>query len=150
MIEWFNQNVGFVSALLSLCTIVLSVVAIIVSIRTAKLPYKKDIMILAGSEISGVGDGIYVMAINTGNRPIKISMIGLMIAGQQYFTSDQIVSNQITIHIGETTEHHLLLSDLRKTLPKTVSKNEKIFAYAKDVEGCTYKKRIGIVRDIYD
>lgn len=150
MIEWFNQNVGFVSALLSFFTIVLSAVAIVVSIRTAKLPYKKAMMILAGNEISGIGEGIYIMAINTGNRPIKISMIGLMIAGKQYFAFDQIASNQITIHTGETTEHHLLLSELRKTLPQAVSMNEKMYAYAKDVEGYIYKKRIGIVRDIYD
>lgn len=150
MIAWFNQNVGFVSALLSFFTIVLSVVAIVVSIRTAKLPYKKAMMVLAGNEISGMGDGIYVTAINTGNRPIKISMIGLMIAGKQYFTYDQIAANQIIIHTGETTEHHMLLSELRQVLPQTVLPEENVYAYVKDAEGCIYKKWIGIVRDIYD
>ena len=150
MIEWFNQNEGFVSALLSLLTILLSVVAIAVSIHTAKLPYKKAMMILGGSEISGSGEGIYVTAINIGNRPIKISMIGLMIGGKQYFAHDQTSINQIILHTGETTEHHLLLSELQKALPKTLSITEKIYAYAKDVEGCIYKKKIGIVGDIYD
>ena len=150
MIAWFNQNEGFVSALLSLFTIMLSVVAIFVSIRTAKLPYKKGMIILAGREISSLGEGLYVTAINTGNRPIKISMIGLMIAGKQFFAHDQIATNQIIVHTGETTEHHLLLSELQKVLPKTISMEEKIYAYAKDVEGCIYKKKIEIVRDIYD
>lgn len=150
MIQWFNQNEGFVSALLSIFTALLSVVAIIVSIHTAKLPYKKAVMISAGTEISGIGLGIYVMAINIGNRPVKISMIGLMIKGKQYFSHDQIVENQIVLHTGEVTEHHLLLSELKLALPQTISRNEDVYAYAKDIEGHIYKKRIGIVRDILD
>lgn len=40
-IDWCNNNMGFVSLLLSALTLFVSILAIVVSIHTAKLPYKK-------------------------------------------------------------------------------------------------------------
>ena len=43
IIQWCNNNEGFLTMLLSLFTLVTSIIAIIVSIKTAQLPYKKKI-----------------------------------------------------------------------------------------------------------
>ena len=45
IIQWCNENTGFLTAILSLIGLVLSVTAIVVSIRTARLPYKKKLML---------------------------------------------------------------------------------------------------------
>ena len=46
IIRWCNENNGFLTAILSLIGLVLSVTAIVVSIRTARLPYKKKLMLI--------------------------------------------------------------------------------------------------------
>ena len=53
-IEWCNLNQGFISAILALTSIVLSVVAILVSIRVAKLPFRKKIAVAFYTNL-GVG-----------------------------------------------------------------------------------------------
>ena len=60
IIRWCNENNGFLTAILSLIGLVLSVTAIVVSIRTARLPYKKKLMLgsymsVGTSMIPGVG-----------------------------------------------------------------------------------------------
>ena len=45
IIQWCNENNGFLTAILSLIGLVLSVPAIVVSLRTARLPYKKKLML---------------------------------------------------------------------------------------------------------
>lgn len=148
MVEWFNQNVGFVSVILSFLTIVLSIIAIIVSIHTAKLPFKKAIMISAGSQFSALGVGVHITAINIGNRPVHISMMGLLICQKQYFSAKEIARNQITLHPSETTEHHLLYDELQMMIADDIPKSKKVYAYVRDAEGKTYKKKLCTVRDI--
>ena len=41
LIQWCNENVGFATIVLSALTLLVSIIAVIVSIRTARLPYKK-------------------------------------------------------------------------------------------------------------
>ena len=43
-IDWCNNNMGFASLLLSTLTLFVSILAIVVSIHTAKLPYKMNIL----------------------------------------------------------------------------------------------------------
>lgn len=54
IIRWCNENNGFLTAILSLIGLVLSVTAIVVSIRTARLPYKKKLMLAANSLRGGM------------------------------------------------------------------------------------------------
>lgn len=41
VIEWCNNNSGFVSAVLSVVGIMISVIAVVISIHTARIPYVK-------------------------------------------------------------------------------------------------------------
>ena len=43
IIQWCNDNVGFATIVLSTLTLLVSIIALIVSTRTARLPYKKII-----------------------------------------------------------------------------------------------------------
>ena len=82
-VEWCNENQGFLSAIFSLLSLLLSTIAIGISITTAKRPYKKAMRISAGSYL-GVGSemeeeqGIYVNVLNIGNVPINVVDVGLM------------------------------------------------------------------------
>lgn len=42
IIEWCNNNQGFISAILSLLTLIASIIAIIISIVTSRLPLRKS------------------------------------------------------------------------------------------------------------
>lgn len=55
IITWCNSNNGFATILLSALTLLVSIIAIIVSIRTARLPYKKKLIVSGGSFISAGG-----------------------------------------------------------------------------------------------
>lgn len=55
LIQWCNENVGFATIVLSALTLLVSIIAVIVSIRTARLPYKKIIKIETGSYLSTDG-----------------------------------------------------------------------------------------------
>lgn len=89
IIQWCNENNGFLTAILSLIGLVLSVTAIVVSIRTARLPYKKKLMLgsymsVGASMIPGVGAetqilGMSASATNVGNRTINITYLGYAI-----------------------------------------------------------------------
>ena len=48
IITWCNSNNGFATILLSALTLLVSIIAIIVSIRTARLPYKKKLIVSGG------------------------------------------------------------------------------------------------------
>lgn len=72
--------------MLSIIGLVLSITAIIVSIRTARLPYKKKIILsssvlIEGSVVPGVSVessiiGIAASAINVGNRTVNLTYLG--------------------------------------------------------------------------
>lgn len=89
IIQWCNENNGFLTAILSLIGLVLSVTAIVVSVRTARLPYKKKLMLgsymsLGASMISSVGAetqilGMSASATNIGNRTVNITYLGYAI-----------------------------------------------------------------------
>ena len=42
IVIWCNENTGFATILLSALTLIVSIIAVIVSINTARLPYKND------------------------------------------------------------------------------------------------------------
>ena len=86
-IQWCNDNNGFLTAILPLIGLILSVTAIVVSIRTARLPYKKKLLLgsslllgvsripLRGTETSLVG--MSSTATNVGNRTISLKYVDL-------------------------------------------------------------------------
>ena len=79
LVRWSNENVGFATIVNSVLTLLISIIAIIVSIRTARLPYKKQVKIETGIYVKSDGDtGLHVTAINCVNIDFTISRIGFI------------------------------------------------------------------------
>ena len=51
IIQWCNDNDGFLSAILSVIGLIISIIAIVVSIRTARLPFKKKLKMTVATEV---------------------------------------------------------------------------------------------------
>ncbi len=140
IIKWCNENEGFLTAILSLATVFVSILAIIISICTARLPYKKKLLVTVGHYF-GVGidsDGIYVTATNIGNRNINISNIGLFSNKQVLINKNTISNSQITLSVGESTSQYFEYNEINKF--KKINNKLKIYGYIKDSEGKVYKK----------
>ena len=85
IIQWCNENVGFATIVLSELTLFVSIIAVIVSIRTARLPYKKLLKIEAVSYYTtDDASGLYVTAINCGNMDFTVSYIGFITSDTYY------------------------------------------------------------------
>lgn len=159
-IEWCNANNGFLSALLSLLTLVVSVIAIVVSIRTAKLPYKKKLSLSSSLDIAFMQNpitgetgseilGISVNAANIGARNINITYLGISVkdkslpGGQQKLAKirDEITGVGIIAPTEVKTEM-FNKTDLIGVLSK-LGKKAKIFLYARDSEGTEYYQKAG-------
>lgn len=158
MIEWCNENQGFVSALLTLVTILLSVIAIVVSISTARKPYKKKIM-LATSLTLGVVTSPYignkptvigyaVSASNIGNRTVNITYLGfaVRIEGklQRLYPFNRDLEGKGVLQPTETSEVQYLSEELVKGFSK-IGHDTKVFACAIDSEGKEVLKSAGTV-----
>lgn len=80
-VQWCNENNGFLTAILSVIGLLLSIIAIVVSIHTARLPYKKQLLLgsslLLGASVNlGISAKTFIMglsasATNIGNRTIN-------------------------------------------------------------------------------
>lgn len=144
-IEWCNVNQGFVSAILALVSICLSFIAIIVSIRVAKMPYKKKIAVGFYTNI-GVGgcSGIEyysIEATNIGNRVLKLSFLGV---GYKKNGKWQKCCNIVT---GNSQNVMLGINDTATVTYPIESVNDlmdknTLYALAIDVEGKIYKRKI--------
>lgn len=151
IITWCNDNAGFASAVLALGTIIVSVIAIIVSLRTARLPYLKRIKITSGWSYGIVSGGIHITAINTGNRPVTISMIGILIRDKQIFVPSEMQNLQTKIGVSDSETVLFLHRDLIREIKEYgFSEDENVYGYVTDTEGDIVKKRIGIVKDILE
>lgn len=157
-IQWCNTNNGFVSAILTCVTVLLSLIAIIISIRMAKLPFKKKLK-LGGSIGFGFGTGIttpiitgyYVNACNVGNRAVNISFLGLALSqGKGKSGFDLLHNLQGTnkcdepIKPTEVFEIEYPAENLVRSLLNQ-DQSRMVYLYVQDTEGGTKKKKIGTV-----
>ncbi len=148
IIEWCNLNVGFATILLSTGTLFLSLIAIIVSISTARLPYKKKLLLLTGNfiDICTNNGGIHITVTNTGNRKIKLKKIGLLVNKKYIMNTNTIKESLITLLIGDSTEQYFNYEELM--ILKSFNNNARVYGYVKDTEEKTYKKYIGKIKEI--
>lgn len=141
IIKWCNENSGFAQIILSLVTILISIIAIIISIITARLPYKKKILLTSGSYI-GIGyddEGIHVTITNIGNRNIYINKIGIIIDKKMVLLSkDSFSLKDKLLAPGESISTYLSSTDLKKHK----NKGRKAYAYFEDNENTKKYKYI--------
>ena len=139
---WCNDNQGFITAVFSLLSLLISSIAIVISITTAKLPYKRALRVSNGSYFS-IGDdmqnmqGVYVNVLNVGNIPINISEVGLLCGEMQCININTISEARGVLKQMETVEQSFPIEDLQESFR---GKKGRVYAFAKDAEGHIYKK----------
>ena len=74
IIQWCNDNNGFLTAILSAVGLFLSTIAIVVSIKTARLPFKKKIVISTTTNI-WFGTNPISNKVNSGVQGISVNVV---------------------------------------------------------------------------
>ena len=162
IIIWCNENSGFLTAILALLSLFISFWAVIVSIRVARLPYKKAILLntsisfhFSSDGISGSVEsrplGINVSATNIGNRTVTLTYVGLAIRGtgfkiQKMYPLDRELKGTGLL----VTSASISVDYYREELLRVLSKENKcktLYACAIDSEGKVYLRRRGNVKN---
>lgn len=160
IIKWCNDNTGFVSAILAALSLLLSLIAIIVAIRTARLPYKKCIKLYpttdlhvfsnptSGKVCSEIG-WLTAHAVNLGSRNVTLTYLGFCVKDRKQFKGIQKISKIKETPTGpgmmtptEIRSESFAGEDISFWLSK-INKGSRVYLYAKDSEGKNYFKRIG-------
>ena len=163
LIQWCNDNNGFLSAILSLIGLILSVTAIVVSIRTARLPYKKKIvlglsLLLGASVVPGVSVkssilGLSASATNVGNRTVNLTYLGYAVIKDGRFNMlypyNREFDSKASLAPSEMSESQFYTDELIKCFSRE-DRNIKLFVYAKDTEGKEYKRKAGTIGKLMD
>ncbi len=150
VVEWCNVNQGFVTAIFSLLSLLLSFIAIVIAVRTAKLPYKRALRVTGGSYI-GVGtnneaeQGIYVNVLNVGSVPINVIDIGLLCGKNVYININTISEVRGILKPMESIEQSISQDELAHTF---IGTKVRVYVFAKDAEGNYYKKYLCNSRDL--
>lgn len=160
IILWCNNNTGFLTAILSIIGLLLSTIAIVISLKTARLPYRKAIKLttsydvlfsknMVTSDVVSQMAGISVNAANIGARNINITFLGLAIKDQSLGRKPQKLSkiNEEMTGMGllkpteiSTISYNTI--DLIQCFSK-VRNDAQVYAYAIDSEGTNYYKKAG-------
>lgn len=150
IISWFNENQGFTAALLSVLTLITSIIAVVVSIRTARMPFTKKVYLRHGPYTSNTvyASGLFVSVVNIGNININLRTVGLMINGRVCVNQETISDSQKVLGHSEETTQYFPYSEIQEILWKNQNSNIAVFAYAEDSEGKQYKKKIDTVDQI--
>lgn len=164
IINWCNNNDGFIMAILAFLSLLLSAVAIIVSIKTARMPYKKGLKLgssynilfsqdLITSKVNSQMAGMSITAVNIGARDVNISFLGLAVKDKSFGKNKRILSGinadiggKGIVHPTELNKANYNAIDLISALDKIP--NAKVYMYATDSEGKSYCHFIGKAKSI--
>lgn len=164
IINWCNSNDGFIMAILAILSLILSAVAIVVSIKTARMPYKKGLKLGSSynillsqdpftSKVSSQTIGMSITAVNIGSRDINISFLGLAVKDKMLFGKkekmigiNEDIGGKGIIHPTELSAANYNAFDLISALTKKA--NAKVYMYATDTEGKSYCRFIGKAKSV--
>lgn len=169
-IQWCDDNTGFLAAILSLIGLILSAIAIVVSIRTARLPYKKRIILgyflqPVDTIVPGVGVKssileMSVSATNAGNRTVTLTYLGYAVKKDGRYNAVFLFNRELFSRVHEfNSKASLAPSEKSKIQFHTdelieyfsrENRNRKLFVYAEDTEGKKYMKKLGTVGELLD
>ena len=143
VIEWCNQNQGFLSAILSLLALSLSVLTMIMTYRLGKMPFKKKVKIIPLLYKKNGEFYIDLTLINSGNATICINNIGIfnnkmlnigMPDEWEYITLKPCDDYKVDIR---------LYDDLENIEINQLDLNDHIIIVVYDVDGKCYKAKKG-------
>lgn len=143
IILWCNQNQGFLSAILSVLALSLSVLTMIMTYRLGKMPYKKKVKMIPVLYKKNEEFNIDLTLINSGNATICIKNIGIfnnemlnigMPDEWEYITLKPCDYYKVQIR---------LYDDLENIETNKLDLNNHIIIIVNDVDGRRYKARKG-------
>ena len=158
IIKWCNINNGFLTGILSIIGLLLSTIAIVVSIRTARLPYKKKIL-LGSSMLVGAATGVGLLtssstigfeasATNIGNRAVYMTYIGYAIKSNGRYSKIYPINREFDckamLQPAECKGVQFMANEFIESFSK-LDRNTKLYVYASDSEGKEYLRRVGTV-----
>ena len=149
LIEWCNENSGFLTGVLSILTLIVSIIAVIVAIQSARLPYKKKVIVETGHYISDVGYGIHVTATNVGNRDVVLTIVCITIGDQTCVNPNTFMESKVTLKCGEVTSQYYTAEMLRDAITRLKADDkDRVYGVVKDTEGKEYKNKIGTLKEL--
>lgn len=154
IVVWSNQNEGLISLFLSALTLLVSVLAIVISLISARLPYKKKVLVKTSNAIR-VGSSVmllYITVTNVGNRPVQLTEVGFLLKKLKwkYLSIKNITDAEKRLDVGEIVTLHYSVHDFQHRLrEKEARLEDKVYAFALDSEGSMYKKKLSTVENIY-
>lgn len=159
IIVWCNENNGFLTAILSVIGLLISTIAVVVSIRTAKLPFRKKLKLSSSTdiifsqhssgEVSSEVASITVSAANVGFRNVCITYLGLLVDDGTALHShkqkmakvrDEITGTGLILPSEVKTETFKRI-DLFYALSR-MNQSAKVYLCAQDTEGAEHTKKI--------
>ena len=159
-INWCNSNQGFLSLLLSIFTALISIVAIFISIITARLPYKKKLKIFNSYKFgvmqTAIGSNLESMfitigVVNVGNRAVSTDYVGLGFYKdnrlKRVYPTNRALNCKGIVNPSQLFEVDYLAEEILK-LQNIVSPDAIIYSVVIDTEGQVTKKRFGYLRNI--
>ena len=155
-VNWCNEDTEFLTGILSLLTLIVSIIAVVISIHTARLPFMKRLILssnitvilgtnnLTGAPVSQFA-GITVNATNIGNRNINITFLGFAIRAGSKIQKMQTRDRELG---GEGVLEPTAVSTVEYTAAEMLGFGElkprtKVYCCATDTEGKTYLKYYG-------
>lgn len=158
-VEWCNENQGFLSLLLTIFTALISVIAIVISILTARLPYKKKLKLINNYKFGimqtarGNLESMFltVGVVNVGNRAISTDYVGLGVYKdkrlQRVYPIDRTFDCKTILNPSELFEMDYWAEEILK-LQNSLNSDEVMYSVVIDTEGHIAKKRFGILKNI--
>lgn len=137
-VKWCNCNEGFISAVLSVLTLVISIIAIWISVRLAYIPYKKRIFINPVFDIKENEYELNLTIANSGNKLIGISYVTV------YYKNEYIGDNseQKFIEPSKTSDYFIELNLNEENVK--FDKNSKVKIVVHDTEKKEYKFKVNL------
>ncbi len=167
-VNWCNENQGFLTFLLSAFTILLSIIAIIVSINTARLPYKKRVLLNIEYKYALLTNSdemapyqLRLSIINIGNSPIGIKSLALgfkkngrmqkltLIDGSNFESTILEISNKAIYDYPYDRIGNYLISQIND-VNSYIKANTTLYITAYTFDGHLYKKKFNTVYDLID
>lgn len=145
-INWCNFNQGFLSFILSSLTIILSIIAMGISLRIGKIPYKRKLKIIPFAYCSANGKiFMEIIITNCGHSEIGIEHIKIMDNSNLVLGFSSLnIGKMIYIKPERSTRCSVEITDRADYIEENmIDLNKKIVITVRDVLGNEYEFKSG-------
>lgn len=145
----FINGFGSASVVFSVSTLIISIVAIVISIYVARLPYRKRIVFSECTYVSEENNGIYFIATNAGNRIVRIRTIGIEFGGGTGIIINYLLDEKGILVPGDVDVQYYEVDSLIELIrEEALTPSTPVTAVLEDTEGKIYRKKLMTVGDI--